>query len=41
MPKTIVPAELTTESRRRCKVEPIFILFAPISKSWTAELLKR
>lgn len=40
MPKTIVPAELTTELRRRCKVEPIFISFAPISKPWTAELLK-
>src|ERR1700733_10798424 len=29
IPKTIVPAELANEIRRRCKIEPIFILVTP------------
>src|SRR5271163_429058 len=29
MPKTMVPAELTIEPRRRCKIEPVFIFVHP------------
>jgi hypothetical protein len=36
MPKTIVPAELTTELRRRRKVRPIFISLLPSATLWVA-----